>query len=240
MVGIIVFVVISITTTVIYYSTLTAMKGEIREGLARTASVLALSVDGDLHRTFHSPAQENTPEYQKAVQPLLRTLRADSTISFVYTVVMKEGKPYFILDPTPPGDMNGDGIDEKSHIMQEYSDASPVMRHALRMRKTETEAQPYKDSWGSSISGYAPFYDTSGAYVGIVGVDVNARNYYQRLEPIRRATVRAVVTGFFTAFIVGSLVWFMRNFSKVINRSRLRIYADLLMERQRNRTARNR
>lgn len=232
-VGFIVFVVISITTLLIYFNTVSAMNGEIREGLARTASVVALSIDGDLHRTFCSPEQERSPEYARAVQPLIRTLRGDSTIAFVYTVVLKDGKPYFVLDPTPPGDTNGDGIDEKSHIMQEYDDGSPVMMDALRQRKCLTEAQPYKDKWGASISGYSPFYDSSGMFVGIVGVDVKADNYNRRLEPIRRASIRAIVTGLFTAFIVSSLVWFMRNFLKVINANRLRIHADLMSERQR-------
>ena len=232
MVGITVFAVISIATAFIYSSTLSAMKGEIREGLARTASVVALSIDGELHKSFKSASQEGTPEYAQALWPLVRARQADSTMKYVYTVVLFDGKPHFILDATEQGHKNTNGVEEKSHIMQLCEDASPVMIDALSHHKTLTEEQPYQDAWGSSISGYAPFYDNSGAFVGIVGVDLDARNFQQRIEPIRRATIRAVVTGFFTAFIVGSLVWFMRNFSRIINSSRLRIHAELLKERQ--------
>lgn len=237
-VGTIVFVVISIMTLLIYFHTVSAMNAEIREGLARTASVVALSIDGDLHRTFYSPEQEGSPEYSRAIEPLVRTLHGDTTIAFVYTVILKDGKPRFVLDPTPAGDTNGNGIDQKSHIMQEYYDRSPVLMQALRQRKTMTESQPYVDRWGATISGYAPFYDSSGVFVGIVGVDIKADNYYRRLEPIRRATIRAIVTGFFTAFIVSSLVWFMRRFAKIINAKRISLYADLQIERQRGRGSR--
>ncbi|NTU54162.1 MAG: chemotaxis protein [Chlorobiaceae bacterium] len=226
-IGTLVFIVVSITTSFIYYYTLDALKGEIREGLARTAAVVALSVDGDLHETFHSPTQESTPEYANAILPLARALRADPSISYVYTVILRDGQPMFILDATPPGDVNHDGIDEKSHIMQECKNPTTVMLDALRRHRVLTEQEPYQDMWGASISGYAPFYDSGGRFAGIVGVDIKADNYYKRLEPIRRATVRAIVTGFFTAFVVGALVWFMRNFSRVINEKRHNLYEEL-------------
>jgi hypothetical protein len=49
--------------------------------------------------------------------------------------------------------------------------------------------------------------------------------YQQRTQPIFRATVRTMVASFFIAFMVGSLVWFMRNFAKIINAKRNRLVA---------------
>jgi hypothetical protein len=40
-----------------------------------------------------------------------------------------------------------------------------------------------------------------------------SQNYFARLKPMVRSTVRAMVAGFFVSFMVGALVWFMRIFA---------------------------
>ena len=49
------------------------------------------------------------------------------------------------------------------------------------------------------------------------------KNYFERLAPIKRATTRTMVAGFFIAFLIASLVWFTRNFGMKINDKRLKI-----------------
>jgi len=133
---------------------------------------------------------------------------------------------YFILDPTPEGDSDNDGVDDKSHIMQEYTDASAEIIQALKEQKVVTSEEPYTDQWGSFISSYTPIYDAQNQFVGVIGIDVKADTYFERLAPIKRATIRAMVTGFFISFLIGSTVWFTRNFSKVLNRSRRSIFLE--------------
>lgn len=227
-IGIVVVLAIFSTTYFIYHHALNAQKGEIQEGLIRTGNVLAAFVDGDIHRSFFSPDQEQTDAYKQAVQPFEKILKADPSIAFVYTGILKDGKVHFILDPTPGGDADGDGVDDKAHIMDEYTEASEDMIRALKERTTVTSKEPYVDRWGSFVSGYIPFYDSKGEFVGVLGIDIDSTNYFSRLEPIKRATIRAMVTGFFVAFLVAAAVWFMRNFSSVINKSRLSIYQEYL------------
>lgn len=227
-IGILVFFAIFITTYFIYYHTLNAQKGEIREGLLRTGSVLASFIDGDTHKKFISRDQEQSPLYEQALLPFKKTLHADSTIAFVYTLVLKNDKVYFVLDPTPSSDKNKDGIDDKSHIMQPYTEASKGAVRALKEHIKIAENEPYQDRWGSFMSAYIPFYDSNKQFVGVVGIDIRADNYYKRLAPIQRATIRAMVTAFFISFLISSAVWFMRNFSKIINQSRHKIYKEYL------------
>lgn len=225
-IGITAFLAIFFTTYFIYLHALAAQKGEIREGLARTGAVLAQFVNGDLHETFVSPTQERTLAYRRALVPFMKTLAADPSIRFVYTGVMRDGKVYLVLDPTPPGDADGDGVDDKAHIMEYYPDAAKAMVTALKERRVATSKEPYVDEWGSFLSSYIPFYDSKGKFVGVVGIDIDATNYFKRLEPIKQATVRTMMTGFFIAFLVGALVWFMRNFSRIINSSRHSLFRD--------------
>jgi hypothetical protein len=227
-IGVVSFCAIFLTTYFIYVQTLNAQKGEIREGLLRTGAVCAAFVDGDGHGQFISQDQEQTAAYTRALQPLKNTLHADSTIAYVYTLVMKNDKVFFIHDPTPAGVKGPDGIETKSHIMEPYPEASPVLIRALKEHIRIAEQEPYKDRWGSFLSAYIPVYDSHHQFVSILAIDIRADNYFKRLEPIKRATIRAMVTAFFVSFLIAALVWFMRNFSKTMNNSRHKIYEDYI------------
>ena len=63
-----------------------------------------------------------------------------------------------------------------------------------------------------------------GRFYGVLGLDIQSPEYFQRLEPIKRATVRAMVTGFFVAFLTASMIWFLRNFILVVNERRFKLY----------------
>ena len=116
-------------------------------------------------------------------------------------------------------DADNDGVDDKAHIMEEYSEAPEELLVALRNQTHET-SEPYTDDWGHFVSSYIPFHDSQGEFVGVLGIDISAEMYQQRTQPIFRATVRTMVAAFFISFMVGSLVWFTRNFSKIVNAKR--------------------
>lgn len=227
-IGLVTFVAIFLTSYFIFYYSLEAQKDEIREGLVRTAQALITTIDAKLHQTFTHKEQENTEAYQRAIEPFAHLLKLNTQIKFVYTAILKDDKIYFILDPTPNGDGDGDGVEDSVDIMQEYDDPSGLFREALKKQQIVVTKEPIADQWGSYFGAYVPFYDKDGHFVGILGMDITAANYYKRLEPIKRATVRAMVAGFFIAFIVGSLVWFTRHFSTMINRNRSRLLKELL------------
>ncbi len=225
--GLVVFAAVFLTTYFIFFHALEAQKGEIREGLRRSITIATTLIDPEVHKTFTEPSDKYSEAYKKAVEPFGRILNANVQIAYVYTVILRGEKIYFILDPTPEGDADGDGIEDSVGVMEEYTEPPEEMVEALQEQKAIIIKEPYTDQWGSFISGYVPFYDKDGEFLGVLGMDITVENYYERLAPIKRATVRAMVTGFFIAFLVGSTVWFMRNFAVVINRSRFAILSDL-------------
>lgn len=228
-VGFCIFLVFFLLIYFIYHHARAAQTGEIREGLLRTARVVATLIDGDRHRQFTSREQEESKAYKDALAPLARALAADKSIEFIYTTIYKGGKIYFILDPTEAGDADGDGVDDKSHIMEYYNDAGEDIARALTEQVSTASKEPYKDKWGTHFSYYVPFYDNVGEFVGVLGIDITAAQYFQRLEPIKRATQRALAAAVFISFLVGTAIWFLRRFSRLINQSRLRIANDFKM-----------
>lgn len=226
--GMIIFLAVLVSSYFIYLRGFEAQKGEIREGILRTAGVIATMIDGDKHKTFLSSAQENDPDYQQALDPLRKALFASEDIKFLYTNVIRDGKAYFVLNPSPQDDNDKDGKPDRApQLMDPYYDASETLMAALRDQKPTVSDEPYTDQWGSFMSAYVPFYDSQKQFVGTLGIDLEVSNYKARLEPIKRATMRAMVTGFFLSFLTGVTVWFIRRFAGEINESRKRIMGDL-------------
>jgi len=208
-VGILVLVATIFCSWVLHSRAMHALEHEVQDKLLRAALTIASRVDGDLHRTFTDRAQEASPEYERALAPLRQALywrEADgekrNDYRFVYTCVLKGNEVRFVLDPTP-SKIGPGGIDEKSHIMQPYPDASEELLAALRTGQPQADRVPYTDEWGTFVSGYAPFFDSAGKMAGIVGVDWYATTYAERLAGIRRAWYTQIVLCLISGFVSG-------------------------------------
>jgi signal transduction histidine kinase len=164
-----------------------ALQAHTRNELVGFAKLAANFVDGDGHGAFTSPEQEGSEAYAKAVAPLQNVLDANPDIKFAYTVKLDGNAVRFVLDPTPAGDEDGDGVDDKSHVFEEYDTATPAMVQALREGKPTSEPEPSSDKWGSFITGYAPFFSKEGSLAGVVGVDLDAKGYMDRLTDLRHS-----------------------------------------------------
>jgi PAS domain S-box-containing protein len=201
--GTVVFLSACFTGFVLYHRSVAALKGEVRSSLVRLARAAAPVVDVDTHRRFVSASQETSEEYQRAIEPLGKFQKANPEIKFVYTCILASNRIHFVLDPTPAGDQDGDGVDDKSHIMQPYDDASPTLRKVLETGRAMADEEPYTDRWGTFMSSYAPFYDVEGRLVGVVGVDLQANTYVQRLAGMRRPAAAGLAAAFGFAVLAG-------------------------------------
>ena len=210
MVGVIVLIATILCSAVLHVRAMSALKKEVQDKLVRAALDVARDIDGDLHRTFVDPKQETTPAYERALEPLRHALYwrksgkdTRNDYGFIYTCISKGGQIYFVLDPTPAGLRTPSGVEAKSHIMQPYPDASAVLRKTLETGEPQADEEPYPDEWGTFVSGYAPFYDSRGRQVGIVGVDWYAETYAQRLAGIRRAWYLQIILCLASGFLSG-------------------------------------
>ncbi len=183
-----------------------ALHHEVRRDLVRLARVAALHVDGDKHLQW-KPGDETTPEYQRAVAPFRRIMQVVREIDDIYTCLLKDGKVYFVLDATEPGDADGDGVEDKVYIGEVYEDATPEMLQALRDGVAIAENRLYTDRWGSYISGYAPVRNSSGQVVGIVGVDLHVNQYLQHMAAIRQSARLVYGLILLVDLLIGTVVW---------------------------------
>jgi PAS domain S-box-containing protein len=159
---------------------------EIQNRMTGIASTAALMTDGDLHQTLVRPGQKNSKDYLKAQAPYRKILAANPDLRYIYTIIQRDDKYYFIID-TQPDDIASDAnITRKTtaEVMEEYPEMSERMVQALRDKVAIAESASYTDSWGTFFSAYAPFYNSKKELIGIVGADINAVNFDARLQGI--------------------------------------------------------
>ncbi len=182
----------------------------MRNSLRRAAAACAQVVDPEVHQSLTDPSQEGSPPYNDACEKLKNTKTAEEgpdTFVFVYTCILKDGKVYFILDPTPAGDADGDGVDDKSHLMQEYPEASQELIMTLRTGAPSVMAEPQSDKWGTFLSGYAPVKDKDGHTVAAVGVDMKLSVYEGNIKSIGKASLLSGMGVFSLSLLAGAGVW---------------------------------
>jgi signal transduction histidine kinase/CheY-like chemotaxis protein len=204
--AVVVFGTAALSGGALYLQAREALIEEVKSDLRRTAVIAAASIDVNLHRQLIDPAMENGPLYQQAIAPLRNILRSTTTIRFIYTCVLRNGVVHFVLDPTPKGDADGDGVEDHSALMDPYSEANAELRGVLAGGPATTDPAPVKDTWGITISGYAPFHDDLGNTVGAVGVDLDLETYHQRLAGMGWALWFGVALALACAGLVGVVV----------------------------------
>lgn len=154
--------------------------------MARTA---ALMTNGDIHKTLVRPEQKGSKEYLAVQEPYRLMLDANPEIAYIYTSVLKDDKAHFVIDTVQPRTVSaskefGGDRDDTAGVMEPYDDASIFYMKSLHEKKVLSDDKVYTDKWGSFFSGYAPFYDSLGNFVGSVGVDFKADNYLKVRESI--------------------------------------------------------
>jgi PAS domain-containing protein len=177
--GLLVFAVGALPAYRSYLHARDAIEREFYQMLLNTALAAATTVDPELHKTFR-PGEETTEKYQRAIESLAKIQATNPEIKFIYTFVRKDGKIYFILDATPPGDHDNDGVEDKSYIGDEYPEATHCMHQVIDTGAPQV-GDWGTDRWGTFLSGYVPLRDRTGRVIGALGVDITAADYLNTL-----------------------------------------------------------
>lgn len=208
--GIVVALAFAAVVGLVFWRAQSAMIGEIHAGLARTARMTAPAIDMGQHAAFVEAAQYLSDEYQQAVEPLRRVLRADPEVAFSWTAVERESGIFFVLDASAPRPGDSEVAQDWVQIMEEFEDPPEELVLALRSGKGVV-SQPYTDEWGSFISAFEPLRDADGKVVAVLGIDLRLTTYEARLEPVRRGSYVALALGFVIALLTGVAVWYSRK-----------------------------
>ena len=164
-------IVISCGLTIIFYNTAkNKLLIDIRTRLRDVATLAALQVNSEIHKTLHKRTQENSKSYRIIKNSLQKVRDSATDIKYIYTMRLRDnGEIYFVVDAE-------ENPQEIAHLNETYDDASHYLQNNFKtMRKTVVEKDFYKDEWGTWLTGYAPVYDKLGNRECIVGIDISAK-----------------------------------------------------------------
>ena len=190
----------------------------VRTELVQLARVAATLVDGDRHRLVKSQSQAGSPDHLSLLAPLVKFHKSTSDIIYVYTAILERNRIYFVLGTDYLYRVEGDG-EVPDPIMAPHDTLDATLRRALERHEVTVDEKPVKEAVRSYMSAYAPFYDSQGRFVGVVGVDMWVRDFDVRIGAIRRAGIGAFAAVAMLSVLTGFLVF---RLSRTASRARRR------------------
>jgi signal transduction histidine kinase/FixJ family two-component response regulator len=188
--GAAVLVISSLGVLYVWHSAREAQLDAVRTELRQLAQAAATLVDGDLHRSITSQEQAGSPEHLALLAPLVKFHKATSDIIYVYTAVLEHDRIYYLLGTDYLYRVAGDSQPPES-IMAPHDTFDPALRRALYRHEVAVNDEPVRERVRSYMSAYAPFFDRSGRFAGVIGIDMWLRDFDARIASIGRAGIGA-------------------------------------------------
>jgi signal transduction histidine kinase/CheY-like chemotaxis protein len=211
----------------LWRSSVASLRAQLDDELVRLASIGAGLIDPELHASFRDPSQLDSDPYMKAIEPLRRFRDHAPGVKYVYTAIRKGDAVHFILDAAEPGDNDGDGREDRAGIDEEYDDCEDAIHIAFGSESSPGRAvsspEPYTDEWGTFITGYAPIHDAEGRVIAVIGVDVTADRFIERLALAKAQTLWGLVPAVGVSAIIGALAFTMRRRTLALQAAEARV-----------------
>jgi diguanylate cyclase (GGDEF)-like protein len=182
----------------------------LRSHVGEIGQVAASVVDGDLHRKLLDPANYSDELYARALKPLVRFHSADPNIFYLYTMVDRNGVPYFVLDTAASTDLRtnnqlrASAYMERFDLREEYKNDGWLDQIAAG--RTYVNRTFEQDDYGDFLSATSPIYDSEGRYSGFVGVDFDLQYYIAQEARFRAIAINSLIAALTGSLIIGYLV----------------------------------
>jgi len=172
LVGLVIAIVMSVSLS---YIAGNQALSQIQRRALTTVQLAAVQQDGDLHAQLIGPEDESSETYNLFRNKNMQIMAADPDITSVYTMRLDENNNiYFVVDVVR------DDValeTEAAKLGEFYTEGTPLLtQNFASLTEAIAEEQIYTDSWGTSLSAYAPFYRSDGTVEGIIGVDISAES----------------------------------------------------------------
>ena len=229
--GCVILVISALGLFYLWQSAKEAQLDAVRTELMQLARVAATLVNGDAHRSMTSPKQAGSPQHLELLAPLVKFHKATSDIIYVYSAILVNNRIYYVLGTDYLYHVDGD-TQLPDPIMAPNDTNDPALRRALELHQVTVEPKPVKEAARSYMSAYAPFYDSKGRFVGVMGVDMWVRDFDARIAVIRRAGIGAFAAVAVLSLLAGYVVFRLSLAAREAHRRDLIIRASLAEAKQ--------
>jgi len=201
-------VLVAIVAIPQYMSTRARLDG-LRAHVGEIGRIAASAVDGDLHRQLLDPANYSDALYARALAPLVKFHSADPDIFYVYTMVNRDGVPYFVLDTAASSKLRTKHELRASDYMERFEleeDDDGAWLKELATGKEYISSEFEEDDYGTFLTAHVPIYDSQGRYSGFVGVDFDTGYYLAREARFRNIAIASLGAALLLALVIGYFV----------------------------------
>jgi signal transduction histidine kinase/CheY-like chemotaxis protein len=186
-----------------------ALEDEIREHLMESASALAAFIDPAAFAALRSPDQEGAAAYDSIYGRVRAFRERHPSFRYAYTCRLRGDAVAFVVDGTPRGDADRDGVEDHAGLMQPYPEASANLKRVLREGGAGADSTAYRDAWGVFRSGCAAIAGPAGEVLGAACVDMDVASFEARLARVRAAEWEGAVMA---ALLALAAALFILNF----------------------------
>jgi PAS domain S-box-containing protein len=178
--------------SIVYISNVTtvALREQTRDELGYIATIVAQEINGDDVASIR-PGDEQTPAYTGISSHLMRFRNNLPQIKYIYIMRREGNDAVFVVDP------NTGGTRPPALIGDVYP--SPTKEMMAGFTETSVEKDFITDTWGTTLSAYSPIRDSTGAVVGLVGVDIDQEQALARQNLISWTSYLIVFLGILMA-----------------------------------------
>jgi HAMP domain-containing protein len=160
--------------TYFYFNAIESLMQSLRSRLQNSAALLSQSIDARQLDTISSSADVRQEVYQRTLKHLRQLRRANPDIACLY--IMRKGadkRIRFVVD--------SDETEKQALPGRVYPDAPD--RLVAGFNTPSVDDKPYRDEWGTFLSGYAPLRNGRDRY--LVGIDMRADEVDRKLAQLR-------------------------------------------------------
>ncbi|MBF0424353.1 MAG: hypothetical protein HQL66_00835 [Magnetococcales bacterium] len=194
----------------------TSAKEEFRNCLFEATGIAALVVDARLHSSIHGPTDESSEAYLAIQRQLRRVRNVSGEIQSIHTLRKEpSGRIIFAVDATQ-------GADRTNHVGHPREKVTPAMLAAFeKPYRVTVEQEFHTDKAGTTLSSYAPIFNTDGSLEAVLAIVINA----QKIAGYESDYIYTLCTIIFVSTLVAMVLGFL--FSRRISKPLLALEQDM-------------
>lgn len=195
------------------------MERQMKTNLRTAAALGAMQFHADELETIRTQDDMQTAVFHKVVAQL-RAIREgfpSARFTYIFRRTDDPAQLQFVADADALStleelDENGNGTvdtDEEAGLTGDLYDIREIPELQYAAFEGPVAGNVYVDQWGALVSGFAPIRTSSGEAVGVLGIDVDARDFVRFTESIFSPTALLLlfVSAMATASYIGVFIW---------------------------------
>jgi len=214
-----IFVGALLSMSVLYWTAVVHKERALRLHVRDLAAAAAALVDPGLHESLQEPRDYLSPNYLRALAPLVKLRRGHPGIQYLWTVrVNAQDEARLVLQTSVDETIRREqlALGRRQDLIPFLAQSTPdSFAHrsypALRNGEIFVFPEVREDEHGAYIEARAPLFDRSGSFIGYAGVDYALDSYRREVNLVRFAGLGSLGLALVISALIARSSYHMRE-----------------------------